>query len=239
MALKYPATQLPSSSLAANAQQATPTPANPNCPPALNAAPGLPADLSPPRRLLAPRRPTTEASSSSISSWSSTSCETLDDEESFVFRVEKGFWKVKHGARELLRFADLFNEHKSVMSDTGRSSPRPLPKEIDLISMTQLSYSVLHAVSDINTHSQRAIDERRLPSRENRVTKRSSRSKKRKVSSLYPATTTRTPTEITCEECFCTNTPQWRNDSTGRVLCNFCGLIYAKRCQMYGSRHVR
>ncbi|KAK4461203.1 hypothetical protein QBC42DRAFT_153280, partial [Cladorrhinum samala] len=152
------------------------------------------------------------------------------EEDSFAFGIEKGFWRVEHGARELLRFAKIYHQHRDTLADGNRAGVESLPKEIDLISMTQLSYGVLHAVSDLRAHSQRAMHHHALISNDNRVAKRQRQTRSRKRKTMA--------TEISCAECFCTSTPQWRNDSAGRTLCNVCGLIQAKRCQMYGSGYV-
>lgn len=88
-----------------------------------------------------------------------------------AFGIEKGFWKVSHApptpnpeklqthhppqihsaAQELLKFAAIYQSGPS--SEPG--ADRRLPKEIDMLSMMQLSWSVLHAVGDINSHNQR------------------------------------------------------------------------------------
>ncbi|KAH7200976.1 hypothetical protein BKA60DRAFT_582336 [Fusarium oxysporum] len=42
------------------------------------------------------------------------------------------------------------------------------------------------------------------------------------------------PTKVSCTSCHTNTTPQWREGPSGpRTLCNFCGLIYAKRQQKH------
>ncbi|KAF4443048.1 GATA zinc finger domain-containing 7 [Fusarium acutatum] len=42
------------------------------------------------------------------------------------------------------------------------------------------------------------------------------------------------PITMSCKSCQAEETPRWRNGPAGpRTLCNFCGLIYAKRQQKY------
>ncbi|KAK4226210.1 hypothetical protein QBC38DRAFT_346524, partial [Podospora fimiseda] len=164
-----------------------------------------------------------------------TSIEELDG-ESFAFGMEKGFWRIEQGALELLRFTKLFQQHRDNMSDSARASVKPLPKEIDLISMSQLSYGVLRAVDDLRLHHHKAADDQHLRSSNIKARKkRTSRLRKGKGPSIYSTTTAARTAKMSksCEECFCTNTPVWRSDPMGRTLCNVCGLVYAKRCQKY------
>ncbi|KAK0716071.1 hypothetical protein B0H67DRAFT_582347 [Lasiosphaeris hirsuta] len=77
-----------------------------------------------------------------------------------VFGIEMGFWKIHHSAQELLKFAAIYSQHQDTGSSTGQSRGAALPKEIDILSMIQLSWSVLHAATDINNHAQR-IDARK------------------------------------------------------------------------------
>ncbi|KAK3991270.1 hypothetical protein QBC44DRAFT_55891 [Cladorrhinum sp. PSN332] len=183
-----------------------------------------PANPNSPHTLQVPCSPTSQDSS------------TSPGDGSFAFGMEKGFWRLEHGARELLRFAILFREHRDSPADGDPSGVRSFPKEIDLISMAQLSDCVRHAVTDIRLHSQKAADDQRLPSSKNRIVKtRSTRPKKRDVSYLDQTAMANPPTDAACEVCFRTETPQWRTDPAGRTLCNVCGLVYAKRCQMYGE----
>lgn len=87
-----------------------------------------------------------------------------------AFGIEKGFWKVSpppsplpskpqthhppqihSAAQELLKFAAIYQSG----GPPAPGADRRLPKEIDMLSMTQLSWSVLQAVGDINSHNQR------------------------------------------------------------------------------------
>ncbi|KAM7195907.1 hypothetical protein V8F20_007272 [Naviculisporaceae sp. PSN 640] len=73
--------------------------------------------------------------------------------------LERGFWRVYHGSRELLRYATIYQQHRDTMHNQGHDSHvvnKPLiPREIDLESMTQLAWGVTRAVADINAYNRR------------------------------------------------------------------------------------
>ncbi|RKU48542.1 hypothetical protein DL546_007309 [Coniochaeta pulveracea] len=97
-----------------------------------------------------------------------------------VLSLEKGFWRVQHGAQELLRFSDIYRKSRA-----ERHAPQAeeLPDKIDLVAMTQLSWGVLQAVGDIKTH-QRRVEELEALWRKDRNSSGRSRSSS-KVFSLY------------------------------------------------------
>ena len=81
--------------------------------------------------------------------------------------------QIQRGAQELLRFAEAYQQHRDSRSkaaaaaatplcnttatSTDTPSATPLPPEIDMLSLTQLSWGLLHAVGDINNHNQRLL----------------------------------------------------------------------------------
>ncbi|KAK4189071.1 hypothetical protein QBC35DRAFT_367847, partial [Podospora australis] len=150
--------------------------------------------------------------------------------ESYVFGMEKGFWRVQQGAQELLRFADLYRMHRDNSTPGVEFPPmQALPKEIDLVSMTQLSWGLLHAVGDLNVHNRRATESFRWMHDDDKSSRRRpKRSRKRAGNDLEAFTA--------CKKCGVINTPRWRDGPAGPLtLCNVCGLLYAKRSRRQGS----
>lgn len=106
-----------------------------------------------------------------------------------------------------------------------------------MLSMTQLSWGVLHAVSDINIHSQRLAARggvSRLPGSPVRGDMSPPR-KRAKLKRMNPFTG--------CVRCGVDDSPRWRRGPAGPLtLCNVCGLLYAKKAQSIksgGSGSVR
>ncbi|KAK0730217.1 hypothetical protein B0H67DRAFT_561102, partial [Lasiosphaeris hirsuta] len=149
-----------------------------------------------------------------------------------AFGIEKGFWKIHHSARELLRFATMFKEHQSQASQDGTSQRPSIPKEIDMLSMTQLSWGILHAVSEINNLNQRLAtqhDSARLEGRDQR--RRLSQAKRR------PRRKSRAIGRQRCVECGVVDSPRWRHGPNGPLtLCNVCGLLFNKRSEDQKTR---
>ncbi|KAK3362487.1 hypothetical protein B0T25DRAFT_575222 [Lasiosphaeria hispida] len=151
-----------------------------------------------------------------------------------AFGIEKGFWKIHHSARELLRFATMFKEHQSKAPQDGTSQHPSIPREIDMLSMTQLSWGILHAVSEITNLNQRMAtqhDSARLQGRDQR--RRLAQAKRR------PRRRMRAIERQGCAECGIGDSPRWRHGPTGPLtLCNVCGLLFNKRCEDRRSREL-
>ncbi|KAK4451535.1 hypothetical protein QBC34DRAFT_401275 [Podospora aff. communis PSN243] len=157
-------------------------------------------------------------------------------EESHLFGIEKAFWKIQNSAQELLRFASTYQQHRDLVGN--RPDLSPLPREIDMLSMTQLSWGILHAVSDINNHNQRLLASRhglawrrrqlqqpRYGMAANRVKKepRTRRVMMEKANNALNG----------CLECGADESPRWRRGPSGALtLCNVCGLLFAKRAKV-------
>ncbi|KAK4171679.1 hypothetical protein QBC36DRAFT_339521 [Triangularia setosa] len=155
----------------------------------------------------------------------------ISSDESFAFGMEKGFWRVRQGAQELLRFADVYSQYRAsqITPVDGVFVLQALPKNIDLVSMTQLSWGLLHAVGDLNAHSRKASDTLEWMHEDDKPpnAKRQKRSRKRELdmSSL-----------TACKKCGVMDSPRWRTGPSGpATLCNVCGLLYAKRIRRHGS----
>lgn len=150
------------------------------------------------------------------------------ERQDHAFGIEKGFWKIQHGAKELLRLTSIYQQHRDTTAahdELSRSAT--LPKEIDMLSMIQLSWGILHAVGEINNHNQRLIAcddaswRRDHLRRDSSPPPRSNLKLKRK----------RMADELGgCGQCGVTDSPRWRQGPAGSVsLCNVCGLLYAKK----------
>lgn len=150
--------------------------------------------------------------------------------EPFAFGMEKGFWRVQQGAQELLRFADLYRNHRdSKQGELDFSTMVALPKEIDLVSMTQLSWGVMHAVSELNNHNRRAAESCKWMRKDEKGSHRRHKRSRRMASSDLSSFTA-------CKTCGIMDTPRWRDGPAGPLtLCNVCGLLYAKRSRRLGS----
>lgn len=126
-----------------------------------------------------------------------------------------------------------------------------LPKQIDLVSMTQLSWGLLHAVGDINVHSRKATETLEWMHEDDKPSnaKRRKRSRRRDVSAASPSTLWIQDEVLTrgnrqsdissmaaCKKCGVMDSPRWRAGPAGpATLCNVCGLLYAKRSRRHGS----
>ncbi|KAK1830182.1 hypothetical protein QBC39DRAFT_411661 [Podospora conica] len=163
--------------------------------------------------------------------------EDEDADEPHAFGIEKGFWKVStpptpnpanpqnhvqtpaqihSAARELLKFAAIYQSGPSAPGSNGR-----LPKEIDMLSMTQLSWSVLHAVGDINNHNLRLHGR---PRARGQGDERRARKKRRRADDQH---------RTGCTQCGAADSPCWRMGPAGPLtLCNVCGLLFAKRSEV-------
>ncbi|KAK0753720.1 hypothetical protein B0T18DRAFT_397706 [Schizothecium vesticola] len=155
--------------------------------------------------------------------------EDEDADAPHAFGIEKGFWKIHSAAQELLKFAAIYQSGPST-SASAPGSDRRLPKEIDMLSMMQLSQSVLHAVGDINSHNQRLHGlAARAPGRcERRAAVRAARKKRRHARADADGQYRRG-----CIECGAAESPCWRMGPAGPLtLCNVCGLLFAKRSEV-------
>ncbi|KAK3393951.1 hypothetical protein B0H63DRAFT_31207 [Podospora didyma] len=169
-----------------------------------------------------------ESGSSSRDS-NSTSATHQDADD---FGVEKGFWVVRHGAQELLRFANIYQQYRDNIPAGDLSTSHPIPKEINMVSMTQLSRGILHAVNNITTHSQRITNQdpwQQSGSRSSSPRRLGRPKRKRKREE-----------KERCKKCGTFDSPRWRHGPAGPgTLCNVCGLLYAKKIQREGSQHFQ
>lgn len=147
------------------------------------------------------------------------------------FPLERGFWRVQHGARELLRFSSAYHQFRDALRRVDTPLQDALPSSIDMVAMTQLSRGILHAVGDIKTHQRRVAETKLCPGdgevhRHNEGQrphgKAHLRAKDKKNVNPAPSTG--------CNNCSRLESPRWRRGPEGlRTLCNVCGLLYAKR----------
>ncbi|KAK3345910.1 hypothetical protein B0T25DRAFT_571067 [Lasiosphaeria hispida] len=199
-----------------------------------------------PLREASPPQPAPQGSADTLLLQASDSS---DAEEPHAFGIEKGFWKIHNAAQELLKFAAIYQARRDTAaggpSGSGSGSGR-LPKEIDMLSMTQLSWSVLHAVGDINNHNQRLAGRhdaswvrRHLEPGASPVPEKSgvrkggcekrARKRRRGVASVIDH---HRLAGNGCIECGAAESPCWRLGPAGPLtLCNVCGLLYAKRAE--------
>ncbi|KAK0628367.1 hypothetical protein B0T17DRAFT_151428 [Bombardia bombarda] len=153
------------------------------------------------------------------------------------FGIERGFWKINQGAKELLRFSNIYQQSRAELSPRTNdpSDFSCLPREIDLVSMTQLSWGILNAVSDINTHERRMADRAAsmacLRDRPHGIAStREKRSKRKRVKVFNNNNALR------CKTCGTLESPRWRDGPEGPLtLCNVCGLLFAKKTQREGE----
>ncbi|KAK4197817.1 hypothetical protein QBC40DRAFT_284876 [Triangularia verruculosa] len=155
----------------------------------------------------------------------------ISRDESFSYGVEKGFWRVRQGAQELLRFADVYSQFRASQMTPADDAfvLQALPKQIDLVSMTQLSWGLLHAVGDLNVHSRKAAETLEWMHEDDKPSNARRRKRARRrdsdISSL-----------AACKKCGVMDSPRWRAGPAGpATLCNVCGLLYAKRSRRHGS----
>ncbi|KAK0655614.1 hypothetical protein B0T16DRAFT_451263 [Cercophora newfieldiana] len=164
------------------------------------------------------------------------------DESTHLFGIEKAFWKIQNSAQELLRFAATYHQHHQLTGD--RTALPPLPREIDMLSMTQLSWGILHAVSDINNHNQRVLVARHGLAWRRRHMLQQQRAggvvgrvvpggRVKKEPRTRRVLEKGTKVLDGCVECGTDESPRWRRGPAGRLtLCNVCGLLFAKRAQV-------
>lgn len=128
--------------------------------------------------------------------------------------------------------------------------PVPVMSDGDILFMTQLSSDISRGVSSIAAirhHGLRAAKKRKA--RPEGTHRREDSSKRMHSSSRShhhphraatggPSSTSVADPEtvddeaessLFCWKCGQTDTPQWRKGSNGEVLCNACGLVYAKQ----------
>lgn len=109
-----------------------------------------------------------------------------------------------------------------------------------MLSMTQLSWGVLHAVSDINIHNQRLAARdgsswlpRGMVGREKEGKEAAAGRPNKRVRRKKMANTS---TFNGCVQCGVGDSPRWRRGPAGPLtLCNMCGLLYAKKAQSVKS----
>ncbi|KAK0632489.1 hypothetical protein B0T14DRAFT_560177 [Immersiella caudata] len=143
--------------------------------------------------------------------------------------------QIQNSAQELMRFNSTYQKYRELTGN--RIELPPLPREIDMLSMTQLSWGILHAVSDINNHNQRLLasqhglawrrrhlgQQPRYGMTNNRVRKepRTRRVLEKANNALNG-----------CVECGADESPRWRRGPAGALtLCNVCGLLFTKRAR--------
>ncbi|KAK4660375.1 hypothetical protein QC762_118400 [Podospora pseudocomata] len=154
----------------------------------------------------------------------------ISHDQSFSYGMEKGFWRVRQGAQELLRFAELYSQHRASQMTPADDSfvLHALPKQIDLVSMTQLSWGLLNAVGDINVHSRKATETLEWMHEDDKPSNAKRRKRSRRRDSDISMTA--------CKKCGVMDSPRWRAGPAGpSTLCNVCGLLYAKRSRRHGS----
>lgn len=110
-----------------------------------------------------------------------------------------------------------------------------------MLSMTQLSWGLLHAVSDINNHNQRLLAarhglawRRRVLQQQHHVTSSGRVGKGNNVRGRGRSGSVHVKTNKLsgCVDCGAEESPRWRRGPAGgQTLCNVCGLLYAKRMQ--------
>ncbi|KAK0659478.1 hypothetical protein QBC41DRAFT_331473 [Cercophora samala] len=155
----------------------------------------------------------------------------ISHNESFSYGVEKGFWRIRQGAQELLRFADIYSHHRASQMTPSDDTFifQALPKQIDLVSMTQLSWGLLHAVGDLNVHSRKAAETLEWMHEDDKPPNAKRRKRPRRRDSDISSLTA-------CKKCGVMDSPRWRAGPAGpATLCNVCGLLYAKRSRRHGS----
>ncbi|KAK4208945.1 hypothetical protein QBC37DRAFT_378579 [Rhypophila decipiens] len=185
----------------------------------------------------------------------STLPELLDRQDDVTtFDLERGFWRIDQGARELLKYANIYQEHKNSMrstyGDKKCNTAHLIPKEIDIESMTQLSWGVMRAVADIGAYDRRMHilsgrqqsrsvspppDHFRSQDPQRRVSKRKKKDRKERQQEREEESDSEphAPTQYnTCKSCGTVQSPQWRYGPEGLLnLCNVCGLLHAKKTQ--------
>ncbi|KAK0718748.1 hypothetical protein B0T21DRAFT_373996 [Apiosordaria backusii] len=155
----------------------------------------------------------------------------ISRDESFSYGMEKGFWRVRQGAQELLRFAEVYSQYRAsqVTAADDVFVIHALPKQIDLVSMTQLSWGLLHAVGDLNVHSRKAAETLEWMHEDDKPPNAKRRKRARRRDSDISSLTA-------CKKCGVVDSPRWRTGPAGpATLCNVCGLLFAKRSRRRGS----
>ncbi|RBR05573.1 hypothetical protein FVER53590_25038 [Fusarium verticillioides] len=94
-----------------------------------------------------------------------------------------------------------------------------------------LSHSMLHTDKAINKSESRGVSHKR-PRRQSHPPK--PQHHQRQDLRLWEVNPSQLVNNKSCTSCQTEETPRWRTGPAGpRTLCNFCGLIYAKRQQKY------
>ncbi|KAK3330745.1 hypothetical protein B0H66DRAFT_73567 [Apodospora peruviana] len=152
-----------------------------------------------------------------------------------VFDVERGFWRVYQGARELLKYAQIYQESRQDELEGRATSTGALPREIDVVSMTQLSWGVLRAVGDINAYDRRSMIRQAAAKASLQQRKENRKVMKRGRRRQQQGSTSSLKVNV-CKTCGTIDSPRWRYGPEGLLsLCNVCGLLYAKKTERRGG----